>query len=337
MGTNDNNPVNIITNSINRISILSGGQVGIGNNSPTDNGLSLYKTIDGNSTWSNLDAVLVVNSSGTGSYHQGQYVGVRANHPSGTLDLLRNYNTCEMTGDGVLTECYGNRAITRLFDYNAGGNDTTEGTIVNGFGLEAYVGTNTISTGKIRNATGIYISRAHATGDDPGSDHKAVGLRIDNIVASGGDNNQALSIWSNTTALSVFNGPIQTPNLLPVSAFSGSVGTFDTPYDSIYAGGFKAKVNGYEFAIYPGNMNQNMRWFMPTSHGTAGQAWVEDGTGVIEPGSVSDVQIKTPSTQPTCTSQLRGKVWNVEGGSGVADQPQMCIKNSSDIYVWYNL
>jgi hypothetical protein len=49
------------------------------------------------------------------------------------------------------------------------------------------------------------------------------------------------------------------------------------------------------------------------------------------------VAISTTTTQPTCNSGLRGTVWVVQGGSGVADVPQICIKDASNNYVWFTL
>jgi hypothetical protein len=38
--------------------------------------------------------------------------------------------------------------------------------------------------------------------------------------------------------------------------------------------------------------------------------------------------------RPSCESSLRGKLYNVQGGSGVADALSICSKNSNDDYVW---
>lgn len=42
----------------------------------------------------------------------------------------------------------------------------------------------------------------------------------------------------------------------------------------------------------------------------------------------------TTSAQPTCASGIRGKFWIVQGGAGVADSLQVCIKNAANAYVW---
>jgi hypothetical protein len=39
-------------------------------------------------------------------------------------------------------------------------------------------------------------------------------------------------------------------------------------------------------------------------------------------------------SQPTCAVGIRGQIWNVDGGAGVADIFQVCEKDSSDAYVW---
>lgn len=49
---------------------------------------------------------------------------------------------------------------------------------------------------------------------------------------------------------------------------------------------------------------------------------------------ITGVQLNTSVTQPTCDSSKRGLMWNVEGGTGVADDFQICQKDASDNYVW---
>lgn len=58
-------------------------------------------------------------------------------------------------------------------------------------------------------------------------------------------------------------------------------------------------------------------------------------------GSATKVLIRDTQTQtsvsgsrPTCTSSRRGMVWNVDGGTGVADSLQICQKDATDSYVW---
>lgn len=46
------------------------------------------------------------------------------------------------------------------------------------------------------------------------------------------------------------------------------------------------------------------------------------------------VEIDTSTTQPTCDVSHRGTWWVIQGGAGVADILQICLKNSSDAYVW---
>jgi len=57
----------------------------------------------------------------------------------------------------------------------------------------------------------------------------------------------------------------------------------------------------------------------------------------VSPQNVSvpyGLQLSTSTSQPTCAAPLRGKLWVVQGGVGVADDFQVCIKNSADAYVW---
>ena len=71
-----------------------------------------------------------------------------------------------------------------------------------------------------------------------------------------------------------------------------------------------------------------------------------NGSRRIVVQSSGDIEVKTPftadagarvntnTTQPGCDSGHRGTIWVVQGGSGVADVPQICIKDASDTYVW---
>lgn len=49
---------------------------------------------------------------------------------------------------------------------------------------------------------------------------------------------------------------------------------------------------------------------------------------------ISGTQIATTASRPTANVANRGRIWIVQGGAGVADTLQVCVKNSSDAYVW---
>lgn len=44
--------------------------------------------------------------------------------------------------------------------------------------------------------------------------------------------------------------------------------------------------------------------------------------------------IDTSTTQPTCDSSHRGLWWVIQGGAGVADILQICLKDAADVYNW---
>jgi hypothetical protein len=73
-----------------------------------------------------------------------------------------------------------------------------------------------------------------------------------------------------------------------------------------------------------GNLTTNSLT-MTTAGGT-------DGVLVVD----AAVQLTT-RTRPTCTSAIRGTMWYVAGGAGVADTLTVCAKNSSDAYNWVSM
>lgn len=46
------------------------------------------------------------------------------------------------------------------------------------------------------------------------------------------------------------------------------------------------------------------------------------------------LQFNTPDTEPTCSSTYRGMIRYVPGGTSVADELRICIKDASDAYTW---
>lgn len=63
-----------------------------------------------------------------------------------------------------------------------------------------------------------------------------------------------------------------------------------------------------------------------------------DGTGTSSfAGRVlaaDGVDVNTTAAQPTCAVALRGLLWTVEGGAGVADKVEQCMKGTTDTYAW---
>ncbi len=50
--------------------------------------------------------------------------------------------------------------------------------------------------------------------------------------------------------------------------------------------------------------------------------------------STGGVVVATTTTQPACTSGVRGLVWMLQGAAGTADQLQVCGKAANDTYYW---
>ena len=62
------------------------------------------------------------------------------------------------------------------------------------------------------------------------------------------------------------------------------------------------------------------------------------GIGTTSPGAALEVnggvRLNTATSQPSCTSALRGTFWVVQSASGTADYVYVCLKTSSDTYNW---
>lgn len=56
----------------------------------------------------------------------------------------------------------------------------------------------------------------------------------------------------------------------------------------------------------------------------------KDGKSLFYKGA----QLKTSSTKPSCASSNRGLLWVVQGGVGVADLLQACLKDAAGSYAW---
>ena len=62
------------------------------------------------------------------------------------------------------------------------------------------------------------------------------------------------------------------------------------------------------------------------------------GLGTNNPGQTLEVnggaRLNTAATQPTCNPAQRGTFWVTQGGTGVNDAVQVCVKNAADVYAW---
>ena len=74
-----------------------------------------------------------------------------------------------------------------------------------------------------------------------------------------------------------------------------------------------------------------------TEVGTFGfNQWKESCSGVT-PNAPAGINLTTTSTQPSCTSAYRGKLWTVQGnGTSTPDQLQQCQLTASGSYVWHS-
>jgi hypothetical protein len=61
-----------------------------------------------------------------------------------------------------------------------------------------------------------------------------------------------------------------------------------------------------------------------------------DGQFYLTPSTTERFKLLqvTGASQPTCDSTIRGQHWTIQGGAGVADTFQVCLKDAADVYAW---
>ena len=64
------------------------------------------------------------------------------------------------------------------------------------------------------------------------------------------------------------------------------------------------------------------------------QAWQDNSATVLFKIAADGIPQWTSIAEPTCNSGNRGKITMVQGGAGVADTLRVCVKDSSDSYLW---
>ncbi len=47
--------------------------------------------------------------------------------------------------------------------------------------------------------------------------------------------------------------------------------------------------------------------------------------------------VATPGARPAAAVGLRGQLWVVQGGAGVTDTIQVCLKSAADTYAWIDI
>jgi hypothetical protein len=296
------------SNDQTRLFILSDGRMGFGTTPSTGNSFEFASTNNGSANASSIFSTQIVTGAGA-TQQQGIYAGVHSTHDAGTVALMRNYFTAEHSGDGTVTETFGARALTRLFDNNAPG-DVSSGIITTANGLEAYANNTSTGGGIIRNAYGVRISHSKATGTDAGQAHKAVGLLIeDDVVASGGDTNTSWAIESLSTAKSMLSADLEIHNNKPLTLTDGTAKTYS--------------INS------PAALAANRSLTLPALTGSNGDCIKTDGSGVLSFGAcggggggalsdLTDVSISSPTNNQVLTYVTLSGKWENKTSTGVA-------------------
>lgn len=132
-----------------------------------------------------------------------------------------------------------------------------------------------------------------------------------------------------------------------------NVDGYDAPHLWIYGNAFPRESNAYILGdehysgashFRPWKAAVTNRIYMGYADGDADPA-AATGTIKVKTGadltldadsvkSPSGFTVNTTASQPTCDSSIRGKIWVVQGGAGVADSAQICLKNAADAYAW---
>jgi len=78
--------------------------------------------------------------------------------------------------------------------------------------------------------------------------------------------------------------------------------------------------------------------------GSSGNRWedlfvddIVDTNGAIVPTTAFQMIPLSGTSKPAASSSVRGHVYTTEGGAGVADVTEICLKSSADTYSWVNL
>ena len=270
VGTTDAYSFAFLSNNVQRAIVDLNGYWGFNTNPQSDasssNRFYFYASSIGSGVQKNFTGlfseVMLSNTSDGSGYQEGIYVSVHSEHATGTYALLRNYFMAEHAGNGVITETYGARTLTRLFDKNYP-STVSSGTIQNAYGLEAYANNTSTGGGIIQNATGIVITHAKATGTDGGNPHIARGLWIQNdISATGGSTNAAWSIDNQSTAESRWYGNLRLENGTALKLLGPS------------------NINAISL-VAPSGMGASVTYTLPGTDGTSGQFLKTNGAGVL--------------------------------------------------------
>ena len=265
LGTTDNFGLSLLTNNTAQINLLANGQIGFGTSPDAGNAFQFYTTGNGSGGTAGIFSENALSDTTNGASPQmGIYATVHSDHNSGTYTLLRNYLSAETDGNGPITEMYGARAISRVFDKNAP-TQVSSAIVSNVYGLEAYAN-NTSTNGVIRNSTGLWISASRATGSDSGQTHVAKGIYISNtVIASGGSTNLAYAIDSDSTAPSILTGDLQMRNAANLYLYNSD--------------------SSKNVGLQVGSLAANLLFTLPTTYGNSGDCIKGNGAGVLSFGA----------------------------------------------------
>jgi len=126
--------------------------------------------------------------------------------------------------------------------------------------------------------------------------------------------------------------PITIPEPYVVILAAGQAVTVsDEPNVAITKLGGAARINGLLEVSLVSQVDSGIG-ALPDEAGKYAKKAGDDFTGMVT--GLMGVRVGTSTTKPTASEALRGLIWVVRNGPGVADGLQIVVKNGADIYTW---
>jgi hypothetical protein len=146
------------------------------------------------------------------------------------------------------------------------------------------------------------------------------------IVKAGAGQSSNLQEWQNSsgTSLAYFNvnGSLYAASLANTGndyLFTATRAEFASDYVLAWVNNTNLTIGARDIGL-----ERQAAGILEVTNGSTGLGYLKAGSFDLEDGG----------TKPTCDSSTRGYAWNDEGGAGVADVIERCVKDDDDAYYW---